>query len=151
MKRESGFTLVELMIVVVVVAILSAIAYPSYQGYVRRTACEDAKGALVGLANALERHKAQTGSYLAAGAAGANTGAPGIFATQSPIDGTPKTFNLTILANPAPTANTYTIQAAAIAGSSMAGTGTLTLTSSGVRSATGNLNTVNAWNSCRGI
>ena len=35
-KRNSGFTIIELMIVVVIVAILLALAYPSYVDYVRR-------------------------------------------------------------------------------------------------------------------
>ena len=34
---ESGFTLIEVMVVVVIVAILSTVAYPSYQESVRRT------------------------------------------------------------------------------------------------------------------
>ncbi|MCY1369784.1 Type IV minor pilin ComP, DNA uptake sequence receptor [compost metagenome] len=148
-RLNTGFTLIELMITVAIVAILAAVAYPAYQGYVRRTACEDAKGALLGLANALERHRAQTGSYLAAGAAGANTGAPGIYPTQSPIDSMPKSFDLTIVANPAPTATSYTIQAASIDGGLMNGLGTLTLDSAGIKAGTGDL--ANAWNSCRGI
>lgn len=35
--RSAGFTLIELMITVVIVAILAAIAYPSYQAYIVRT------------------------------------------------------------------------------------------------------------------
>jgi type IV pilus assembly protein PilE len=35
-KRNSGFTIIELMIVLVIVAILLAIAYPSYVNYVRK-------------------------------------------------------------------------------------------------------------------
>ena len=35
-KRQSGFTLIELMIVVAIVAILAAIALPAYQSYTKR-------------------------------------------------------------------------------------------------------------------
>ncbi|NQD91983.1 prepilin-type N-terminal cleavage/methylation domain-containing protein [Pseudomonas sp. CrR25] len=145
-QQGRGFTLIELMITVVVVGILAAIAIPSYRDYVRRTACEDAKGALTGLANAMERYRAQQGDYLDAATAGADTGAPAIFATQSPVDGTPKQFNLTISAA---SASTYTVTATPIAGSLLAGQGTLTLSSAGVRG--GNAPLGNMWGSCRGI
>ena len=45
-KRESGFTLVELMVVVVIIAVLVAIAIPIYQG-IQRTAAESAHDANV--------------------------------------------------------------------------------------------------------
>ena len=35
-RRRQGFTLIEVMITVAIIAILSAIAYPSYQQYIRR-------------------------------------------------------------------------------------------------------------------
>jgi type IV pilus assembly protein PilE len=46
MKRQSGFTLIELMITVAVIAVLSAIALPSYQQYAIRARLTDAFSAL---------------------------------------------------------------------------------------------------------
>lgn len=59
-----GFTLIELMVVVVIVAIFAAVAIPSYQNYVRRANANQAEQALLNLAAQLERHKARNFSYL---------------------------------------------------------------------------------------
>ncbi len=56
MKKQKGFTLIEVMIVVVIVAILAAVAIPSYQDSVRKTRRADAKEALTRLAALQERY-----------------------------------------------------------------------------------------------
>jgi len=50
-KAQSGFTLIELMITVAIVAILAAVAYPSYTDYVRKGKRALAQGALMEIAS----------------------------------------------------------------------------------------------------
>ncbi|RQW27223.1 type IV pilin protein [Rhodobacteraceae bacterium CH30] len=63
MIRNSGFTLIELMIVVAVVGILSAIAYPSYQQYIARGHRAEAKAAVMQMAQQLEQRYSNSGSF----------------------------------------------------------------------------------------
>ena len=58
-----GFTLPELLIVVLVVAILATIAYPSYDTYVRNTRIENARADLLYNAQLLERHYVQNHGF----------------------------------------------------------------------------------------
>lgn len=63
-RTASGFTLIEVMIVVAVIAILAAIALPSYQEYIRRGNRAEARAALLQAAQWLERVATSTGTYL---------------------------------------------------------------------------------------
>ena len=75
MKRaRRGFTLIELMVVLAVAAILSAVAFPSYQSQVAKGRRADAKQALVELAQKLERFYTERGSF-----AGASLGSGGLY------------------------------------------------------------------------
>lgn len=63
MKKTHGFTLIELMITVVVVAIIAAIAVPSYQQYIERKDLAIARQEALRIAAELERFKAKNFSY----------------------------------------------------------------------------------------
>ena len=59
MNKATGFTLIELMIVVVIVGILMAVSVPAYQGYVLRSHRTDAHSSLLDIAARQERFIAQ--------------------------------------------------------------------------------------------
>ena len=63
MHRERGFTLLELMIVVVVIAILAAIALPSYTDYIRRGKFTEAHGQLADLRVKMEQYYMDNRNY----------------------------------------------------------------------------------------
>jgi type IV pilus assembly protein PilE len=62
-KRNSGFTLIELMIAVAVAAILAGIAYPSYTEYVKKGRRSDAKAGLLDLQLKQENYRANCVQY----------------------------------------------------------------------------------------
>ena len=63
MKKGSGFTLIELMIVLVVIAVFAAIAVPSYQAYIQKKDLAMAKQEALKIASELERFKNKNFSY----------------------------------------------------------------------------------------
>jgi len=70
--HNAGFTLIELMVVVAIVGILAAVAYPSYIDSVRKGKRAEARAALMNLLQQQERYFTQNNTYetFAVGAAG---------------------------------------------------------------------------------
>lgn len=62
-RKPKGFTLIEVMVVVVIVGILAAIAYPNYQEYIQRGRRAEARTGLLQAAQWLERAATAMGRY----------------------------------------------------------------------------------------
>jgi len=130
-----GFTLIELMVTVAIVAILASIAYPSYRESVNRSARAGAKQALLENAQWLERQHTVSGVYnrLGDGTTIGNTQLP---ITEAPRDNSAKSYDIAFKSGE-PTSTTFELRA--VPKSSMTGDkcGTLTLTHAGTRGVTG--------------
>lgn len=72
-RSEQGFTLVELMIVVTIIAILAAVAIPAYQDYITRSQASEALTIMSGLKTDVQSHWLIQGDL-----SGANSGTNGI-------------------------------------------------------------------------
>lgn len=133
-RFEKGFSLIELMIAIAIVGVLTLMAYPSYQGYVKQSNRQKAMADLMSLASAMESFKAQQYTYQGAGLSGANTGEPGIFNGWSPADA-PKAdrkYDLTIQAI-TDNGRGYELRATPASGGIMVGDGVLMYSSTGAK------------------
>ena len=112
MKKNTGFTLIEMMITVAVIGILAAIAYPSYRSYVIRSHQSSAKALLYENAHAMERQHTTSGSYV-------NAALP---YTQYPETGD-GIYTITLVAA-STTADSYLLRASPMTGQGVAMVGT---------------------------
>ncbi|CDI03873.1 putative Fimbrial protein pilin [Candidatus Competibacter denitrificans Run_A_D11] len=109
---DQGFTLIELMIVVVVIAILAAIAYPSYMEQVARGKRTDAKTVMLEAGQVLERRYTECGGYKKKSdcSAAANMGEVLPASSQaSPKEGATKWYQLDASGKTTVTDTTFTL------------------------------------------
>ena len=125
-SRPHGFTLIELMITVAIIAILAAIAIPNYSEYVRRGRRAEAQTQILQAAQFLERRYTTTGNY--------GTTLPADL-SQSPSAGTAM-YAITVATN-APTNTTFTLTATPSTPMTGDKCGNFVLASTGAKSLTG--------------
>lgn len=129
-----GFTLIELMIALVIVATLAGLAFPSYQDSVIKSRRSEAKAALLDLQNRMERYFIDKNTYVGACITGVGT-----CSTTNSVLGSPTTENgYYTLSVGTPTATAYTLTATP-QGAQTKDTKcrTLTLTNTGTKGVTG--------------
>jgi type IV pilus assembly protein PilE len=113
--QQRGFTLIELMIAVVLVSILTAIAYPSFVDFMRKGRRSEAMAALASVQQAQERWRANHPAY--AEGAVLSTAPPG--GLGQPATSASGYYSIAILGDP--DATKYAVTATAVAGSKQAG------------------------------
>ncbi|BDI04536.1 type IV pilin protein [Sphaerotilus microaerophilus] len=130
LRRVRGFTLVEMMIVIAVIGILTAVALPSYRQHVANSRRADARAAILSLAQVMERWYTERGTYV-----GATVGASGIYPSASPQG----YYTMSITAQDA---TTFTVRAAPTGAQTGDACGSYTYTQAGTRGVTGGSRTV---------
>ena len=133
-NKNRGFTLIEMMIVVAIIGILAAIAYPSYQQYVIKSKRTDMMSELHNIASQIESRKLAQGSYSNALIAGLD----GNYPRQNSL--------YTVAITPDPLTSNWTITAETIDDTQVDGDGDLTLNYQSIKCRDAVCGSDNSWN-----
>ena len=131
LKRQRGFTLIELMVTVAIIAILAAIAYPSYQDSVRKSRRTDAKNALTQAMANMERYYTEKNTYVTTICGGTPLICPGSCGGGGACTSTEGNYTITLA--PVPTATTFTILATPVLGGTQTLDGMLSIDQSNLK------------------
>jgi len=135
MARVRGFTLLELMIVVVIIAILAAIAIPTYSRYAIRAHRVDGQELLLRIANAQERFYATNNHY----------GALTELNYTDPALSDKGYYSVSMNPAAASTTQTFTATAAPVGGQTKDDCQSLTINNAGVKASTGTTTNGSCW------
>ncbi|MGB3110417.1 MAG: type IV pilin protein [Psychrobacter alimentarius] len=136
-KKQKGFTLIEMMIVVAIIGVLAAIAYPNYQRYVVKTKRTDMMSEMQNIASQIESRKLAQGSY-----SNISANVKTDFAKSYPAQGQ-ALYDITITD---PLVSRWTITATPKTGEQMKGDGNLTLNHQGIKCRASICGSGNEWN-----
>jgi type IV pilus assembly protein PilE len=125
-RRCSGFTLIELMIAVAVIAILVKVAYPSYLEYLKRSYRSAAQSLMLDLANREQQYLLDNRSFIGGGSAVTTLLPVGVPAEVSAY----YTVTITATAGPPPT---FEVKATPKTGTVMAGETPFTIDQDGTK------------------
>jgi type IV pilus assembly protein PilE len=148
-----GFTLIEVMITVAIVAILSAIALPNYRQYIQRSNRVEARNTMMTVAQRLEQNYTLNSAYnVSSTSGGTATIADATLATwgfdQVPAGGEAR-YNITFSSG-APSTTTFTILATPVGSQASDTCGILSLDSRNLKSAAGQGNRSSKTRECWG-